>query len=113
MYNKFIKALPYLLIAILMVLYVGKREEVAVLSKNINRFQEQRDSIKSVNDSLYLRESQFKIISDSLFVEISQIKAQKDKIKLVYNEKIKRIDGSSANDLVSGFSELFAKHDVE
>jgi hypothetical protein len=71
------------------------------------------DSIAKQNCILLTEIDSIETMSDSLLIKIDSLNSSKIKIKYVYEKEFKRLDSSSANDILREYYRVFSKHNIK
>lgn len=116
----FVKNKNYIISALMLIVFVFLIVSLFMSNRNLNQFKSQSDRLLELErqkikqyESLVKeieRENQFLINQrDSIYTELTKLSIEKQKVKIVYENKFKEVDNKSAIDIVSEFERILSK----
>jgi hypothetical protein len=100
----------FFVVIVILVSYIFHKNYVNEQKKS--DFQNLFDSISKQNCNLLTEIDSLEKKSDSLLLVVDSLHSSKIKIKYVYEKEFKRLDSSSANDILREYYRVFSKHNI-
>lgn len=97
-------------VIVILVCYIFHKSYVNEQKKS--DFQNLFDSISKQNCTLLSEIDSIEKKSDSLLLVVDSLQTSKIKIRYVYEKQFKRLDSSSANDILREYYRVFSKHNI-
>lgn len=101
----------FFVIILILLAYIFHKDYVYEQKKS--NFQSFFDSIAKQNCALLTEIDSVESKSDSLLLVVDSLNNSKVKIKYVYEKEFKRLDSSSANDILREYHRVFSKHNIK